>query len=65
MTNSSHEMDKHEPDRYQCEQCGKLLFRGNIRLILAKSMQPKECLEHKCSRCGHLNYFVPEALVLK
>lgn len=65
MPSSNPEMAKQDPDRYTCEKCGKLLFRGNLRLMLTKAMQPKECLEHKCSRCGHLNYFVPEPMVLK
>ena len=54
-----------ETDRYECQECHKLLFRGSLKLLLTRASEPKDAIEVKCSRCGHINIFTPQPQVLK
>ena len=66
MINSTLEMGRYECDgSYKGQPCRKLLFCGSLRLLLTKAAQPKDAIEVKCSRCGHINVFTPEPIVLK
>lgn len=50
---------------YKDRECHRLLFCGSLRLILSRAAQPKDAIEIKCPKCGHLNVFVPQPEVLK
>lgn len=66
MTNSTQETDRYECDgTYKGKPCHKLLFCGSLRLLLTKAQQPKDAIKVKCSRCGHINVFTPQPMVLK
>lgn len=43
---------------YRCTRCHHLLFKGSLRLLLAKQHDPEATtLEPKCSKCGLINHF--------
>ncbi len=43
---------------YRCERCHHLLFKGRLKLLLAKQHDPsRDTVEPKFSKCGLINHF--------
>jgi phage FluMu protein Com len=53
---------------YRCSRCNHLLFKGNLKLLLAKQHDTsRDSVEPKCSKCGLINHFTydPQSQVVK
>lgn len=54
-------------EEYRCANCRHLLFKGSLKLLLAKKASDDAFIEPKCPRCGKINRFAyhPEHHVKK
>lgn len=52
---------------YRCVRCRHLLFKGSLKMLLAKKATDEAFVEPMCPKCGKLNRFVyqPEKEVVK